>query len=66
MVAEQCLGAVTQRRREAGGDRLFLARVPGTVGQPHVTVERAHHFFQEDAAPHLAQIVIDALNARPQ
>ena len=50
----------------AGGDRLFLARVPGTAGQPHVTVERAHHFFQEDAAPHLAQIVIDALNARPQ
>ena len=50
----------------AGGDRLFLARVPGTAGQPHVTVERAHHFFQEDAAPHLAQIVIDTLNARPR
>lgn len=50
----------------AGGDRQFLARVPGTAGQPHVTVERAHHFFQEDAAPQLAQIVIDAVNDPPR
>jgi len=46
----------------AGGDRQFLAKVPGTVGQPHVTVENAHHFFQEDAAPQLAQIVVDAVH----
>ncbi|MGH1492493.1 MAG: haloalkane dehalogenase [Acidimicrobiales bacterium] len=45
----------------AGGDKPFLALVPGTAGQPHVTVANAHHFFQEDAAPQLAQLVIDAV-----
>ncbi|MEM7341168.1 MAG: haloalkane dehalogenase [Actinomycetota bacterium] len=45
----------------AGGDAPFLAQVPGAKGQPHVTVEKAHHFFQEDASPQLAQIVIDAV-----
>ncbi len=48
----------------AGGDKPFLALVPGAKGQPHVTVENAHHFFQEDAAPQLAQIIIDAVTAR--
>lgn len=47
----------------AGGDKPFLAMVPGAQGQPHVTVEDAHHFFQEDAAPQLAQIIIDAVGA---
>ncbi|MEL6893284.1 MAG: haloalkane dehalogenase, partial [Actinomycetota bacterium] len=45
----------------AGGDKPFLQLVPGAQGQPHATVEGAHHFFQEDAAPQLAQIVIDAV-----
>ena len=45
----------------AGGDKAFLAIVPGTKGQPHVTVANAHHFFQEDAAPQLAQIIVDAI-----
>mgnify|MGYP001819676507 CR=1 FL=1 len=45
----------------AGGDRPFRTLVPGAQHQPHVTVEGAHHFFQEDAAPQLAQIVIDAV-----
>jgi haloalkane dehalogenase len=47
----------------AGGDRPFLARVPGAKGQPHATVANAHHFFQEDAAPQLARIIIDAVAA---
>jgi len=47
----------------AGGDKPFLALVPGAKGQPHVTVENAHHFFQEDGAPQLAQIIIDAIAA---
>ena len=47
----------------AGGDRPFRAVVPGAQGQPHVTVADAHHFFQEDAAPQLAQIVVDAVVA---
>ena len=46
----------------AGGDKPFLALVPGAQGQPHTTVEGAHHFFQEDGAPQLAQIIIDAVN----
>jgi haloalkane dehalogenase len=47
----------------AGGDAPFLKLVPGAQGQPHVTVTNAHHFFQEDAAPQLAQVVIDAIAA---
>lgn len=45
----------------AGGDASFLASVPGAAGQPHVTIEGAGHFFQEDAGPQLAQVVIDAV-----
>ncbi|MFK8025381.1 MAG: haloalkane dehalogenase [Ilumatobacter sp.] len=45
----------------AGGDAPFVKLVPGASGQPHVTVENAHHFFQEDAAPELAQIILDAI-----
>ena len=46
----------------AGGDKPFRKLVPGAQGQPHVTVENAHHFFQEDGAPQLAQILIDAVS----
>jgi haloalkane dehalogenase len=46
----------------AGGDKPFRALVPGAQGQPHTTVADAHHFFQEDGAPQLARIVIDAIN----
>ena len=45
----------------AGGDKPFRTLVPGAQGQPHVTVENAHHFFQEDAPEQLAQIVLDAI-----
>jgi haloalkane dehalogenase len=47
----------------AGGDKPFLKLVPGAQGQPHTTVTDAHHFFQEDAADQLAQILIDAIAA---
>ena len=45
----------------AGGERVFQQRVPGAAGQPHVTIERAAHFFQEDGAELLAQVLIDAI-----
>ncbi len=45
----------------AGGDKPFRKLVPGAQGQPHTTVVNAHHFFQEDAAPELAQILLDAI-----
>ncbi len=48
----------------AGGDKAFIELVPGASGQPHVTVEKAHHFLQEDAAPQLAQIIVDAVRAK--
>jgi haloalkane dehalogenase len=40
-----------------GADGVFQKRVPGAAGQPHVTLERAGHFIQEDAGPELAGIV---------
>ncbi|MGI9646731.1 MAG: haloalkane dehalogenase [Ilumatobacteraceae bacterium] len=40
-----------------GGDAAFLAKVPGARGQPHVTIEGAHHFLQEDAGPQLADLL---------
>jgi haloalkane dehalogenase len=47
----------------AGGDKPFRTSVPGAQSQRHVTVERAHHFFQEDAAPQLTQIVLDSIRS---
>lgn len=47
----------------AGGDKPFLELVPGAQGQPHTTVTDANHFFQEDGAPQISQIVLDAIAA---
>ena len=46
-----------------GRDRIFQDRIPGTKGQPHVTIRRAGHFLQEDKPEELAG-VIDALTRR--
>jgi haloalkane dehalogenase len=45
----------------AGGDAPFRKLVPGAQGQPHATIEGANHFFQEDAGPRLAQLLIDVI-----
>ena len=42
-----------------GGDAVFHRKVPGTAGQPHVTIEGANHFLQEDKGPELAQVIVD-------
>ena len=42
----------------AGADKAFHARIPGCAGQPHVTVERAGHFSQEDAGEELAALLL--------
>ncbi|RLE24179.1 MAG: haloalkane dehalogenase [Actinobacteria bacterium] len=42
-----------------GGDAPFLAKVPGAVGQPHVTIKGGGHFLQEDCGPELAKVLID-------
>ncbi len=41
-----------------GGDTLFQAKVPGTQGQPHTTIEGAGHFLQEDKGAELADIIV--------
>ena len=41
-----------------GGDRTLLARIPGTKGQPHTTIEGGGHFLQEDRGVELANVVI--------
>ncbi len=42
-----------------GGDRFFQSTVPGTQGQPHVTISDAGHFLQEDKGEELARIIVD-------
>jgi haloalkane dehalogenase len=47
----------------AGGDKPFRTLVPGARGRPHVTIENAHHFLQEDAGPQLAQLLVEVIAA---
>ena len=42
-----------------GGDAPFLAKVPGTKGQPHTTIEGGGHFLQEDRGPELAKVLAE-------
>ncbi|MGI9576773.1 MAG: haloalkane dehalogenase [Microthrixaceae bacterium] len=43
----------------AGGDGVFHAKVPGTKGQPHTTIEGGGHFLQEDQGPQIARKLIE-------
>ncbi len=42
-----------------GADAVFRARVPGARGQPHVTIEGAGHFLQEDRGETLARAIVN-------
>jgi haloalkane dehalogenase len=42
-----------------GADRILQAEIPGAAGQPHVTIQGAGHFLQEDKPEELARAVID-------
>lgn len=42
-----------------GGDRYMQRRIPGALGQPHITL-RGGHFLQEDSPQSFAKIVIEA------
>jgi haloalkane dehalogenase len=42
-----------------GAERLFQALVPGAQGMPHVIVEGAAHFIQEDKGEELARLAVD-------
>ena len=41
----------------AGGEKDFIRDVPGAQGQPHIIIEGAGHFLQEDKPNELAQII---------
>ena len=42
-----------------GGDRFLQMAIPGCAGQPHLTIEGAGHFIQEDQGERLAQVVAE-------
>ncbi len=44
-----------------GNDEALAKRIPGTKGQPHVTIEGGGHFLQEDRGEVLAQVLVDWL-----
>jgi len=48
-----------------GGERIFQHKVPGAAGQPHVTVQGAGHFLQEDAGTELGRILDDFIGRAP-
>jgi haloalkane dehalogenase len=41
-----------------GADRVLQKEIPGSEGQPHVTIEGGGHFIQEDKGEELARIVV--------
>jgi len=49
-----------------GGDRMFLARIPGTKGQPHTIIKGAGHFLQEQKGEELARIIVDFIKQTPK
>ncbi|MDP2261454.1 MAG: haloalkane dehalogenase [Caulobacter sp.] len=40
-----------------GGEAVFQARVPGTKGRKHVTIEGGGHFLQEDCPEQIADVI---------
>ena len=48
-----------------GMDRVFRARVPGTQGQPHTTIEGGGHFLQEGRGEQLAKLGADFVKSSP-
>ncbi len=46
-----------------GGELRFIQHVPGADGQPHVIIEDAGHFLQEDKGEEIAALMIDFLAA---
>lgn len=45
-----------------GADRYLQRRIPGALGQPHMTL-RGGHFLQEDSPDDFARVILDALKA---
>lgn len=47
----------------SGGDALIQQRIPGSVGQKHVTINDAGHFLQEDKPEALVALMLDFIAA---
>ncbi len=47
-----------------GADRRMQRHIPGTAGQPHMTIEHANHFIQEDAPEILVEQITHFLAAK--
>ena len=43
----------------SGGGLEFQQRIPGAKGQPHITIENAGHFLQEDKGEELARVLLE-------
>ena len=52
-------------RMMKGLDKIFIAKVPGTKGQNHYTIEGGNHFLQEDCGPVIAEKLIEFISANP-
>lgn len=48
-----------------GGDKVFQARVPGAMGQKHITIEGAGHFLQEQKGEELARVIVQFIADNP-
>ena len=46
-----------------GGDKAWQRHVPGAQGQPHVTIENAGHFLQEDKGEEIARVLVEFVRA---
>jgi len=46
-----------------GGQQIFQRLMPGAKGQPHVTIEAAGHFLQEDKGEEIARVIIDFIRS---
>ncbi len=46
-----------------GGDKVWQAQVPGAKGQPHVTIQDAAHFIQEDQPDRLVELLTAFIEA---
>ena len=46
-----------------GGEKAWQRHVPGAQGQPHVTIENAGHFLQEDKGEEIARVLIEFVGA---
>jgi len=48
-----------------GADAVLRKLIPGAAGEPHVTMQGAAHFSQEDAGERLAEVIVDLAQRLP-